>query len=175
MKGHNFKHMKTPYLLITFLTALLATANGQDYQHAVKIKPFGELCISYKRITGFEKGYEVMLSDLENGYSVTGLMVHHTPVLPRKSSKWFFTYGYGAHTGLFHQYEVYNPFRPFDPPREINRRYVALGLDGSAGVEYRMLRHPFLFSWDVNPNIEFLGPDVFRVNIYSNLGVAFVF
>jgi hypothetical protein len=163
-----------PMLLIVMLSAGFQCV-AQDYKHAVKIKGF-PLGASYKWLTGFENGYEIAYHTLDNGRNITGLRVYNTPVLPRKSDRWFFSYGYGTHVSLYNSYSIYNPFKPFDPPRSYDKNFVSIGCDGYVGLEYRILKHPFFVSIDFIPNFEFFGPDYFRVNTDNfTVGMAYVF
>jgi hypothetical protein len=173
-------HIRTLWKkLVLFAALILGVMNvhGQDYNHAVKLKILGHYWgASYKYLTEFEKGYEVLFHSNSQGINVTGLRVFQKPAFPIKSDKWFFCYGYGVHTSFYDHYEVYNPFTPFDPPRRFEKNFVSMGLDGYAGLEYRFLKHPFIVSIDFIPNFEFFGPDYFRVNT-NNLcfGLAYYF
>jgi hypothetical protein len=163
--------------LLMFFTGFYASnAKAQDYKHAIKIKGFSPFGVSYKWLTGFEKGYEVSYHMMNNGRNVTGLRVFQTPLIPKKSDRWFVSYGYGTHMSYYWNYTVYNPFTPFDPPHHYDKNFMAVGLDGYVGVEYRILKHPFLLSIDFIPNFEFFGPKYFKVN-NNNLtaGIAYVF
>ncbi len=169
---------KTQHIILIglFLIMPLFAIKAQDYEHAVKAKGLSPLGISYKFLNGFERGYEIMLMKHNHGYSLNGLRIYHTPVIPRKSSKWFFCYGYGAHVSIYNQYSIYNPFRPFDPPRNPSRPFVSVGMDGYAGVEYRFLKHPFILSFDCIPNFEMFGPDFFRVTFdNTSFGFSYIF
>ncbi|MFT3740550.1 MAG: hypothetical protein QM786_17515 [Breznakibacter sp.] len=168
-----------PLYIATFFTLTLflmgTRAQGQDYKHAIKMK--GAFTgFSYKYLTGFEKGYEVVYLHLNHGHSVAALRVWHEPAFPKISDKWFVCYGYGAHAGIYSQNKRNNPFRLFDPPTVYHRTFVSTGLDGYVGLEYRVLKHPFVISADFIPNFEFFGPDYFRVNFSSALlGLSYVF
>lgn len=169
---------KTPHIVLGLILWLgtFASLTAQDYQNAIKLKPFNGPTISYKMMTEFEKGYEIILSRPSHGYAITGLRLYHTPLVPKKSSKWFVYYGFGAHVALYHQYKAQNPFRLFDPPRTYSRMFGTFGLDGCVGLEYRFLKHPFVLSMDMIPNFEVFGPEYFRVNFESgSMGIAYVF
>ncbi len=168
MKLKNVRYILPVLMLFVFLKI-----QAQDYQQAIKIIPFSG--VAYKKLTGFEKGYEISFNKITHGYKLTGLRVYQEPAFPRKSDKWFVCYGFGSHVSLYESYSIYNPFRPFDPARRYSRSFVSCGLDGYVGLEYRFLKHPFTINIDYIPNFEFMGPDYFRVNNYINIGLAVVF
>ena len=151
------------------------TAGAQDYEQVIKGKTGAFWGGSYKYLTEFESGYELLFHSNKNGFNVTGLRVYQQPAFPERSSKWFLCYGFGSHASFYNKYSIYNPFEPFDPPRVHNKEFVSIGFDGYAGLEYRFLKHPFILSIDFIPNFEVFGPDYFRVNTNNLcLGLAYV-
>lgn len=169
------KVFTSTYVLAVLLFFMVSGLQAQDYKRAVKIKPFGEFGVSYKKLTGFERGYELILTSIPHGYSFTALRIYQEPAFPLRSDKWFVCYGFGTHISGYRSYSIYNPFRPFDSASRYNRNFVSVGFDGCAGLEYRFLKHPLTINVDYLPNFEFLGPDYFRVNHYITLGFAVVF
>jgi hypothetical protein len=165
----------TKYILGIVLLLFICKAEAQDYTHSIKLRNLSGLGVSYKKLTGFEKGYELIATNIPNGYNLTALRVFQQAAVPKKSDKWFFCYGYGTHFSAYNSYSITNPFKPFDPPRNYQHAFVSAGFDGYAGLEYRFLKYPFTLNIDYNPNFEFFGPDYFRVNHYLSFGVAVVF
>jgi hypothetical protein len=161
--------------LLFFLFLVVVSAHSQDYERAIKVKGFPGLGVSYKHLTAFERGYELTLHTTEEWDSFTYMRIFQLPAFPIISDKWFLCYGYGSHVSLYRSYAIYNPFKPFDAPRKYNRPFVSMGFDGLIGFEYRMLKNPFVFSVDINTNFEFFGPNYFRVNNFSTVGIAYVF
>jgi hypothetical protein len=177
LKNKQMKTKFTKYLLVLLLAQCTYNLSAQDYNQAIKLKLLGSHWgVTYKYLTEFESGYEVMFQSGSQGFNVTGLRVYQMPAFPERSSKWFFCYGFGGHAAFYDNYEIYNPFTPFDPPIKYHNDFVSLGMDGYAGLEYRFLKHPFVLSIDFIPNFEFFGPGYFRVNA-NNLcfGVAYAF
>jgi hypothetical protein len=167
-------HLK--YIAALSLILFATQAFAQDYKRAIKLKASPIWGVSYKVLTGFEKGYEVAFSNTSCNTSLTGLRIYQEPVFPKLSSKWFVCYGYGTHLALNYNYKTYNPFAPFDSPQQYNRTYISGGLDGYIGLEYRFLKHPFIISADLIPYFEFFGPDYFRVSTGRlSLGMAYTF
>lgn len=170
------KPLYTTALVAFFMMFVSVGAKAQDYAHAIKLKGFLPMGVSYKYLNGFEKGYEAVYQNLDHGHSLTALRIMQTPAFPKLSDKWFVCYGYGAHVSLYTQHRRRNPFRMFAPPYVSHRTFVSTGLDGYVGIEYRVLKHPFVISADFIPNFEFFGPDFFRVNVGSTtVGLAYVF
>ncbi|GAO28603.1 hypothetical protein [Geofilum rubicundum] len=163
------------YSVFFVLFLVVGTARSQDYEKAIKVKGFSGLGVSYKHLTGFEKGYEVGIHTADDWESLSFLRIFQRPAFPKISDKWFLCYGYGTHVSFYRSYSVYNPFKPFDAPRTYNRTFISPGFDGVVGFEYRMLKNPFLISFDINANFEIFGPDYFRVNAYNTVGLAYVF
>jgi hypothetical protein len=163
------------YITIICILFFFIPVKSQDYEKAIKINAFPGFGVSYKHLTGFENGYELKFHSFSNYNAITALRIFQTPAWPRVSDKWFLIYGYGSHLSLYNSYSIYNPFKPFDPPRKVNRNFLSAGFDGLAGFEYRFLKYPFNISFDINANFEFFGPDYFRVNIYNTVGFAYVF
>lgn len=163
------------YFLPIVLLFVFLEGEAQDYQRAIKLKPLSGLGVSYKKLTGFENGYELIFTKIPHGYNFTALRIFQEPAFPFKSDKWFVCYGFGSHISAYRSYSMYNPFKPFDPARKYNRSFVSAGIDGCVGLEYRFLKHPLTLNIDYNPNFEFMGPDYFRINHYITLGIAVVF
>lgn len=166
----------TKYIFtIIVLLFVIFSAGAQDYKYSIKIKPPAQFGISYKWLNGFEKGYELMLGKISNGYNFTVLRVYQNPAFPRISDKWFICYGFGSHVSAYDSYSIDNPFKPFDSSNNYKRSFISVGFDGYAGLEYRFLKHPFTLNIDYIPNFEALGPNYFRVNCYLTFGLAVVF
>ncbi|MBN2166450.1 MAG: hypothetical protein JW717_09260 [Marinilabiliaceae bacterium] len=169
--------MKPTYFKFVIIMLLFSGLKlfSQDYKEVVKLKAGDLWGVSFKCLTDFETGYEVLFHSNDLGISFTALRIFQTPAFPEKSSKWFFCYGYGTHISLYHHYEIYNPFTPYNDALEYKKTFGSLGIDGYAGFEYRFLKHPFVLSIDIIPNIEFFGPNYFRVNT-SNMafGLSYI-
>jgi hypothetical protein len=171
------KSLSLKYLIATIAITLLATPmKSQDYKQAIKIKGLSPWGASYKILTGFENGYEISYLHFNHAIGVSTLRIFQEPLLPKLSSKWFLCYGFGAHASYHYSYTTYNPFTPFDEPKQYDKNFVTMGADGYVGIEYRFLKHPFIVSADFVPNFEFFGPNYFKVNM-NNLcaGLAYVF
>ncbi len=149
---------------------------GQDYKNAVRMSFGTYWSASYKRLFNQEDGAMAMLQYGENSLVIAGLRIFHQPAFPTTSSKWFISYGYGAHLAYRTKIKSSNFFRPFAPPIVHEGNFVSPGMDGYIGLEYRFLKYPFALSADYMPNFEFFGPGYFRMNL-NNISVtaAFVF
>lgn len=169
--------MRIAYIFLTLLLAATGlAAQAQDYKNAVKVKGFAPMGVSYKHLTGFENGYELVYQTFDNGQSVTGLRVFQKPAMPKNTDRLFFCYGYGAHNSFYRSYQRRNPFRLFEEVPKRKHSYVAVGFDGYLGLEYRMLRNPLVFSIDMIPYFEYFGPNYFKVDVGRiTAGAAFVF
>jgi hypothetical protein len=168
-----FLLIKLNVFIVIFLIG--CSAYSQDYERAIKVKGFPGWGVSYKHLTGFERGYELSIHTTDDWDYFSIIRFFQMPAFPKISNQWFFSYGYGTHVSLYRSYSVYNPFTPFDAPRQYNRNFLSPGFDGVLGFEYRMLKNPFLISFDINANFEILGPNYFRINSFNTIGVAYVF
>lgn len=165
--------MKYNFLLIAI--SFSAFTFSQDYEQLIKAKSGSFWGGSIKYLTDFESGYELLFHTNNQSFNFTALRVSQKPAMPENNSQWFFCYGYGTHAAFYHHYAIYNPFEPLDAPQKYNKKFMAIGFDGYAGLEYRFLKHPFVISLDFIPNFEFLGPDYFRVNLNNFcFGLAYV-
>lgn len=162
-------------ILVSQIVFFTDSVHAQDYEHAFKLRVGPGLGFAYKRLTGFEKGFELAWEEHKSSHTISLLRVHQSPAFPTWSDKWFFIYGYGGHLSSYRHYTIYNPFRPFDKPREYNKSFLSPGIDGYIGLEHRFLKHPFTFSVDLYPRMEFFGPGYFRFNMVSGFGLAYVF
>lgn len=164
------------YMTIILLLTFSLKSPGQDYKNSARVSLGAYLGLSYKRMFNQEQGAMVNLQFGEHSMVLSGLRVFHTPAFPETSSKWFISYGYGAHVAYRTKIKTENPFRPYAPDITYKGHFVSPGVDGYAGLEYRFLKYPFTISADFMPNFEYFGPGYFRLNMNAfALSAAFVF
>ena len=127
-------------------------------------------------MTSQEKGFMGKIGVNNKGFQLGGYRIFATPAFPRKSSKWFFLYGYGVHFTYTREIRYNNYVKPLAPPIVHRGQFFSPGVDGFVSLEYRMLRHPFTISADFSPNFEFFGPRFFRINMSEiDLTLSYVF
>jgi hypothetical protein len=164
------------YILLIFLLSFSSKSSGQDYKNSARVSLGDYWGFSYKRMFNQEQGVMINLQYGDHAMILTGLRVFHTPAFPATSSKWFITYGYGAHVAYRTKIKRHNPFRPFTPEIVDEGHFVSPGMDGHVGLEYRFLKYPFTISADFTPSFEFFGPGYFRLNMNAfSISAAIVF
>jgi hypothetical protein len=141
-------------LLIAFIsTCSLATVSAQSYDQATGLRGGITNGITYKHFLGEQDAVELIAGLQDNGLRVTGLYERHVPALDMAGFYWY--YGAGGHLGFYDN--NYNP-----PYRDNDRDGgTAIGVDGIAGLEYRIADIPIVISADVKPFIEVTEPDLY--------------
>ena len=164
------------YIILIFL-CFYSNAKAQDYKNLATFRTGVYTGFMLKRLLPNESAFAAQVGFRDRGIVVSGYRMFHEPARPKKGDyKWFMYYGYGMHFRYYTRYTQYNPFKPWRPDNEYRGNYVAFGIDGILGFEYRFLKYPFVISGDISPNFEFGGANVFKVNMdMVSFGVGYTF
>ena len=164
-------------IILIFLICICINTNGQDYKYSASFRTGVYTGFMLKRLLSNESACAAQIGFRDRGIVISGYRLFHQLALPKKQNyQLFMYYGYGVHFRYYTKYKLYNPFKPWRPDTEFRGNYIAAGLDGLLGLEYRLLKHPFVMSCDISPNFEFGGASVFRVNMdMISVGLAYTF
>ncbi len=170
------KTIITKSILIICLASLSSTVKSQDYNNLVAFRWGVYTGFMAKKLLPNESAFAAQIGFRDRGIVISGYRMFHELAFPHKSYKFFLYYGYGIHFRYYTEYTLHNPFKPWRPESSYQGNYVAAGLDGILGLEYRFLKYPFVISGDISPNFEFGGANVFRVNMdMISIGLAYTF
>lgn len=147
---------------------------SHDYKNAIGIRMGSTSGITYKHFMGTGNAMELILGLWRNAVGLTALYEVHTGTgLPGVK----FYYGAGAHftaeTGRYY-YHLHNDRQNVYVHRYGYKGYGA-GIDGIAGLEYKIKTIPLALSIDLKPFVEISNyGDIYRA-IDASLGIKLAF
>lgn len=134
-------------------------ADAQEYQQSAGLRLGHTSGFTYKKFVNQATAFEFLLSGRRAGLQVTGLYLHHTPVDLNFHDKFYFIYGLGVHAGV-ERYAIYRKMLDPGVPRRftyVDDYFLAIGVDGFIGAEYRIQNFPLTIGLEVKPYINFVG------------------
>lgn len=138
-------------MIISVLTASAqkrsSSFKSSDYVTAIGVKVYpgtGGAAVTLKHFVNKGAALEALGSFWERGGRLTGLYEFHWDIPGAPGLKWYV--GPGAHVSF------YNDKKYHDYPR---RSYVAVGLDGVIGLDYKFNNIPLNLSADWQPSFDF--------------------
>lgn len=158
--------MKRLLLILFFATSLSCGAFSQNYIREAGVRGGLTSGLTYRHYLNDNLAYEALLSFRNGGLQMTILRQIREVTLTEYADNLYFTYGFGAHAGFFYTNKYsflwYNDFyytdRKFSP---------VLGVDGYAGIEYRLTSFPLTLGLDYKPFFEFSSQQFFRLRIWD--------
>ncbi|MCW3804967.1 hypothetical protein [Plebeiibacterium marinum] len=172
---HKLKHLYI-FLVFIFTLAQHSHVKAQDYKTLIAYKNGAGPGFMAKKLLPNESAFSAQIIFKQGGFTLGAFRTFHEVAFPKKNSQYFFYYGYGTHFRYYREYTSKNIFKPFRPGMKRRGNYVALGLDGILGIEYRFLKYPFVLSTEFNPNFELGGANYFKVNLNMfTAGIAYTF
>ncbi len=172
----NRQYIRNIILLLVLTITYYSNSSAQDYKTSIGYKDGIGPGVMIKRLLPNESAFSAQAIIKDGGFSIGGFRTFHEVAFPKKSSKFFFYYGYGTHFRYYRYYKSRNLFTPFSPTIKHKGNYFAFGLDGVVGLEYRFLKYPFVLASDFNPNFEFGGATYFKVNMdMYTVSIAYTF
>jgi hypothetical protein len=143
---------------------ITAQLSAQNYTRDISIKLGGSAKFSYRPMYNGEESYEFGMSFGNNGIRLMALKQFFTPAFISMTDNFDFVYGYGIHTGVtYHRtYQVLNRVYHVD-----DKFSPVLGLDGIAGLEYRMPEAPVIIGMTVEPYFEYSLNRFFTTDIFE--------
>ncbi len=144
--------------------------NSPDYKTALGIKGYpgsGGAAVTLKHFIREGHALEALGYFWERGGRVTGLYEFHWDITGAPGLKWYV--GPGAHVGFYND-KNYNNSQPG------NNSYVAIGLDGVIGLDYKFNKIPLNLSADWQPSFDF-GNERYRGfgGDYGGIAVRYTF
>jgi len=155
--------MRTLIIIIGLLLSA-SLLSAQSFSREAGIRGGLSSGFTYRVYLEETLSYEALLSFRQGGMQMTALRQIHEPESYGISENLWFTYGYGAHVGFFFtdKYkfmfydEIYYPNRRFSP---------VAGIDGYAGLEYRVQDFPLTIGLDYKPFFEFYIYQFFKLRL----------
>lgn len=178
---------RTLVLGLVSLALLTAKVNAQEsvpltksttnayYKNAIGLRAGETSGLTYKHRTQKGDAVEIILGTFPYAFSLTGLYEKYMPT-GLNGLQWYFgggghvtsqlinTYGYYVYNekGRYYYYRTYS----YGP---------AVGIDGIIGIEYKIPRAPFAFSFDLKPNLEVVPGSAVYSSLDPGLGVKVTF
>lgn len=136
---------------------------SQDYKTGIGLRGGWTGGLTAKHFIKDGKAIEAIFSSGWGwrGYQITGLYEVHKAAFTKDDVEGFFWYyGAGAHFGGYRYYKKYGEWHPtggntgYYTYNEEAHSYVAFGIDGIFGLEYKIEEIPVTLSLDIKPFIE---------------------
>jgi hypothetical protein len=160
------------------LCVVLTTANGQSslkpynnlamgdtYQTAIGLRAGETSGLTFKKFMTESTALEGIFGLWNHGMSVTVLYEKYLPAFNVSGLNWYF--GGGGHLAIKHRHY----FSYYDRGRYYYYQYsrVGLGIDGVAGMEYKIPKTPLAINLELKPYIEVISEG----GIWSSLDPGF--
>jgi hypothetical protein len=153
-------------LLIPLFLGICLSANAQIEGKEVGIRGGITSGLTFRQYLEDNFSYEGLLSFRQNGLQFTLLRQIHEQSFFEVSDDLFLVYGYGAHAGFFYSSDynlfiynrVYYRERRFSP---------VIGIDGFAGIEYKLSSFPLTIAFDYKPFFEASAYQFFKISIWD--------
>lgn len=153
-----------PFLFLTLLCIIHIQANAQNYTRNAGVRGGITAGFTYRNYMDESNALEGILSFRLNGLQVTGLREFFMPKLEEYSENIYMVWGYGAHAGTTYAdswnfgTRTYFSSRKFSP---------VIGIDGFAGLEYRIREFPLVVGIDYKPFFELSANRFFNLQIWD--------
>ncbi len=145
-----------------------------QYDFAIGVRAGGTSGITARKIIHPNSAVEGILGIWNDGLSITGLYEKHPNAFNVNGLHWL--YGAGAHVAFYNaNYRGYRGPAWFTENREIEDGAVGVGIDGMAGIEYKVPEIPLAFSFDLKPFIEFASGSVTWFSLDPGVGIKLAF
>lgn len=141
-----------------------AKAGSADYSNGIGVRAGFTSGITFKHFFNTGNAGEFIVGFWHNAVGLTALYEHHMPVGPKGLK---FYYGGGAHITAGANRPFYRRHGRWDDPNgwRYGRNGFAVGIDGIAGLEYKVTPIPLAISLDLKPLVE--------VSNYGDIYTAF--
>ena len=152
--------MKKTIIVLVFLFALgIFYVGAQDYKTSIGIRGGWTSGITGKYFIKEGKAIEALLTSgyRYRGFQLTALYEIHKPAFKDKVDGLFWFYGGGLHVGGGYRYEHWHPNSGLWGWGTYHQHnYVAFGIDGIFGIEFKIPDIPFTVGADVKPFFDFV-------------------
>ena len=150
-------------LLFMEAAAQSRSAQSSNYKTALGVKVWDGAGITLKHFMS-ENAIEAIGYFYRRGFRLTGLYEIHGNISGAQGLKWYI--GPGAHIGFYNNRYNDNPY--------YNDSYVAIGIDGVLGLDYKFSGAPINMSIDWQPSFEFAEGLGFSGS-WGGLGIRYTF
>lgn len=140
--------------------------NSSTYSTAIGVRAGGASGLTIKRFLSPKEAVEVIVWGNRNWLGITGLYELYTPAFKTEGLNWY--YGFGAHINFYDNSWGWSK-------NDYNENVIGLGVDGIAGIEYKIKPLPIALSVDLKPNIEAYTNGSLGWHLDPGLGIKFVF
>ncbi|CAG5076397.1 hypothetical protein [Parvicella tangerina] len=145
--------------------------NSSTYKTAVGLRGGETSGLTIKHFMNEEMAIEGILGAWNRGFSATVLVERHQRAFSVKGLNWY--YGVGGHASLLtNGYVWYRNGRRYAVYENDN---YALGIDGIAGLEYKIPKAPFAVSLDLKPYMEIISNGNVWLSVDPGLGIKLTF
>lgn len=172
----------TSLLRLTFFTSLLCFIGFQPlfsqqsnsteyssssvYKTAIGVRAGGTSGLTFKRFISSQNAIEVIVWGNRNWLGITGLYEFYKPAFNTAGLNWY--YGVGAHVNFYDNSWGWSK-------NQYNENVIGLGVDGIAGIEYKIKPIPIALSLDLKPNIEVYTNGNLGWHLDPGFGIKFAF
>lgn len=139
---------------------------GSDYKYAFGVRAGGSSGLTFKTFIGPSAALEFIAWGNGNHLGVAGLYERYVNAFDVAGLNWY--YGGGAHAKLHHYQSGRSDLIYPD-------NAMAIGVDGIAGIEYKIAPIPVAVSIDLKPNLEVWTTGGVGLGIDPGLGVKLAF
>lgn len=144
--------MKKIFFLTLFSMLFAFSSQAQSYDTGIGIRYGWGKGLTVKHFLGEQVALEGILNSQWKGFSLTGLVEYHKPLLNSDLLNWY--YGGGAHIGWW------NGKYDYKPQFESGTNTV-IGMVGVLGVELHLDFIPISISGDWKPSLNLIGASGF--------------
>ena len=153
------------YLFIILIVAPFAL-KAQECNNVIGFRGGESWGFTYRICTDDVNAVEALLSFRDGGMQFTAMKEIFMPVLLKYSDHFFLYKGYGGHLG-YSRWNYKNKYYEHGFRGRYMKASPLLGIDGVAGLEYRLFKYPFTAGLEFKPFAEFGGRRFFRLNLWD--------
>ena len=158
-----------------FAQQLSNTENaGSTYSNAVGLRAGETSGLTLKHFFSSGNAVEAIIGVWPYACGITGLYEKYVPVKNANGFNFYFGGGGHLNVGMSRSYYVYRADNRYYTYR-YNYPGLGLGLDGIAGLEYKIPAVPIAFSLDLKPFIEFSNWGMPFTALDPGFGIKFTF
>jgi hypothetical protein len=163
---NTFLLMKKHIIHQVFLLLLLgpAVALAQNYTRSIGVRGGQTSGFTYRQYLDESNAYEGIVSFKHSGLQLTFLKEFIKPYLTEHSDNIYLIWGFGAHAGTNRtsSWEIFT--KKF---YDLGSLTPSIGVDGFAGLEYRIREIPLIVGADFKPFFDLAGARFFSMSIWD--------
>ncbi|MCB9195828.1 MAG: hypothetical protein H6598_06365 [Flavobacteriales bacterium] len=145
--------------------------NTPNYKTAIGVRGGETSGLTIKHFMNSHTALEGIVGVWNRGFSGTLLIERHQQAFNVDGLRWY--YGFGGHaTVVGNRYVWYNNGRRY---AVYGDERIGLGIDGIAGIEYKIPKAPFALSFDLKPYVEVVSNGNVWMSLDPGLGIKVTF